>query len=154
MQTRNRPFAFWLIMAYLVFDLVFILVGQTASLFAYDFTVRMGLQESVEAVSEYGVQMNRAFGLADTVVSIPLMLLSLVGFAGRRPWVIPILAAFMGISIYWPVYCTGLFLFLKGVPGYNLVPGMGYGIVLALHAAIGIWILGYLMVRGKKLVSR
>ncbi len=153
MQPQNRPLAFWLIMAYLVFDLVFFLVGQTTSLFAYDFTVRMGLQESVDAVGEYGVQVNRSFGLSDTVIGIPLMLLSLVGLLKRKPWALSTLAAFMGISIYWPVYCTGLFLFLKGVPGYSLAPGAGYGLVLGMHAAFGIWILGYLMFRGEKLVS-
>ncbi|MBI5463435.1 MAG: hypothetical protein HY966_00600 [Ignavibacteriales bacterium] len=145
---------FWLIMAYLVFDLVFFLVGQTASLFAYDFTVRMGLQESVQAVGEYGMQVNRSFGLADTVIGIPLMVLSLVGLSLRKRWALSTLAAFMGISIYWPVFCTGLFLFLKGVPGYSLEPGMEYGIILVMHAAIGIWILGYLMFRGERLVLR
>jgi hypothetical protein len=153
MATLKRPFAFWLIMAYLVFDLLFFLVGQTASLFAYDFTVRMGLQESVHAVGEYGVQVNRSFGLSDTVIGIPLMLLSLVGLYGRKRWALSTLAAFMGISIYWPVFYTGLFLFLKGIPGYSIVPGIGYGVVLVLHAAFGIWILVYLMFRGEKLVA-
>jgi hypothetical protein len=154
MQSQNRPFTFWLIMAYLVFDLIFFLVGQTASLFAYDFTVSIGLQESVQAVGEYGVQVNRSFGLADTVIGIPLMLLSLVGLSTRRRWALSTLAAFMGISIYWPVFCTGLFGFLRGVPSYTLEPGIAYGIILVAHASIGIWILGYLMFRGERLVLR
>ena len=152
MRTQNRPTMFWLIMAYLVFDMAFFLVGQTASLFAYDFTVRMGLQESVQAVGEYGVQVNRSFGLADTIVGIPLMLLSLAGLAKRKRWALATLAAFMGISIYWPVFCTGLLWFLNGVQSYNLEPGIVYGIILGLHAALGIWILGYLMFRGERLV--
>jgi hypothetical protein len=154
MQAQNRPLMFWVIMAYLVFDLFFFLVGQTASLFAYDFTVRIGLQESVQAVGEYGVQVNRSFGLADTVIGIPLMLLSLVGLFKRKRWALATLAAFMGISIYWPIFCTGLFWFLTGVPGYSLAPGIGYGLVLVTHAAIGIWILGYLAFRGERLVLR
>jgi hypothetical protein len=154
MRAQNRPFAFWLIMAYLVFDLFFFLVGQTASLFAYDFTVSIGLQESEQAVGEYGVQVNRSFGLADTVIGIPLMLLSLVGLSRRKRWALSTLAAFMGISIYWPLFCTGLLWFLKGVPGYSLEPGIAYGVILVMHAAIGIWILGYLMFRGERLVSR
>jgi hypothetical protein len=154
MEAPKRPFAFWVILAYLVFDFFFFLIGQTASLFAYDFTVRMGLQESAQAVGEYGVQVNRAFGLSDTVIGIPLILISLVGLYRRKRWALATVAAFMGISIYWPVFCTGLFLFLKGVPGYSLVPETGYGIILALHAVFGLWILGYLMLRAGNLVSQ
>lgn len=140
-------------MAFLVFDLLFFLIGQTGALFAYDFTVRIGLQESVQAVGEYGVQVNRSFGLADTVIAIPLIMISLAGLYRRKRWALTTLAAFMGITIYWAVFCAGLFLFLKGVPGYSLVPGVGYSIILLLHAVFGIWILGYLMFRGDELVS-
>jgi hypothetical protein len=151
MQTKQRPLAFRIIVAFLLFDLVFFLVGQTASLFAYDFTVRWGLQESAAAVGDYGVQVNRSFGLADTVVGVSLMLLSLVGLLRRKPWALMTLAAFMGISLYWPITCVGLLLFLPGVAGYNLVPGVGYALVFGLHAVFGIWGLAYLMFRGERL---
>lgn len=154
MEAQKRPLAFWLIAAYLVFDLLFFLIGQTGSLFAYDFTVRVGLQESVQAVGEYGVQVNRSFGLADTVIGIPLMLISLVGLCRRKRWALSTVAAFMGISVYWPIFCTGLFLFLRGIPGYSLVLGIGYGVILVMHAAFGIWILVYLMFWGERLVKR
>ena len=153
MKNKERPFAFWFVMAFLVFDLLFFLIGQTGALFAYNFTVRMGLQESVQAVGEYGVQVNRSFGLADTVIAIPLILFSLAGLYKRKRWALTTLAAFIGITIYWPVFCAGLFFFLKGVPGYSLVAGVGYSIILLLHAVFGIWILGYLMFRGDDLVS-
>lgn len=153
MQNKKRPLAFWFVMAFLIFDLLFFLIGQTGALFAYDFTVRIGLQESVQAVGKYGVQVNRSFGLADTVIGIPLMLISLAGLYRRKRWALTTLAAFMGITIYWPVYCAGLFFFLQGVPGYSLAPGAGYSIILLLHAVFGICILGYLMFRGDELVS-
>ena len=153
MQNKKRPRGFWFVMAFLLFDLLFFLIGQTGALFAYDFMVRIGLQESVQAVGEYGVQVNRSFGLADTVIAIPLMLISLAGLYRRKRWALTTLAAFIGITIYWPVFGAGLFFFLKGVPGYSLVPGAGYSLILLLHAAFGIWILGYLMFRGEKLIS-
>jgi len=80
---------------------------------------------NVVGVGKYGVQVNRSFGLADTAIGIPLILFSIVGLYRRRRWALSTVAAFMVISIYWPVFCTGLFWFIKGVPGYSLDPGIG-----------------------------
>jgi hypothetical protein len=151
MNGVKRPVGFWVIVVFLIYNLVFFLVGQTASLFDYDFTVRIGLQESVEAISEYGVQVNRSFGLADTVVAVPLILLSLFGLFLRKLWALTTLAALMGVSLYWPVSCSGLLIFLQGVPGYHLVPPPGYWLIFGLHIGFALWVLCYIIFRGQKL---
>jgi hypothetical protein len=151
MEATNRPFMFWFVAVYLVFDLVFFLVGQTASIFDYEFTVRIGLQESAQIVGEYGTRVNRAIGLADTAVVVPLILISLVGIFRKKRWALSTLAAFAGISIYWPVQCAGLLWLLPGAPNYSLEPRVEYWIIFAAHAGMGIRILGYLAVRGESL---
>jgi uncharacterized protein (TIGR03382 family) len=130
-----------------------LLVGQTSAVFAYDFAVAMGLQESIEDVTEYGVEVNRAFGAGDTIVYIPLMLFALVGLVRRRRWAIPVTAAVMGISMYWTVTIASMFGFLPGVPGYNLAPGPEYWVFLGVFAGVGLWGIIYLSVRGERLVG-
>lgn len=73
----RRIGAFWFIVVFLSLSVALLLLGQTMSLFDYDLTVRIGLQERSEEVGAHGVQVNRAFGVGDTVVYIPLILASL-----------------------------------------------------------------------------
>lgn len=153
MTNSRRTVGFWLIVLFLLYDLATMLMGQTASLFSYDFTVRLGLQESRELVGVYGVQVNRAFGLADTMVAIPLILISLAGLAARKRWALTTLSAFMGLTLYWPVTCAGMLIFLNGVPGFNLTPGLRYWTVFALHTAMAAWTLLYVTLRGNSLTG-
>ena len=74
------------------------LMGQTMSVFHYDLTVRLGLQESPEQVGESGLQVNRAFGAGDTVVYIPLMIASLAGLWLKKRWSLLIATAAVGLS--------------------------------------------------------
>ena len=153
MSQRSRPAGFWGICAFLVISLVFLLLGQTSAIFAYDFAVGLGLQESLADVSPYGVQVNRAFGVGDTVVYVPLIGLALAGLLLRRRWTLPVLGAVMGISVYWAATILAMLLFLPGTPGFRLEPGAGYWIVLTAYIAIGVWGLVYLGTRGDRLVS-
>jgi len=148
----RRPAAFWGICIFLVLSLIVLLIGQTSAIFAYDFAVSIGLQESVDAVSPFGVEMNRAFGVGDTVVYIPLMAFSLVGLIRRRRWALPVTAAVMGISAYWAVTMWSVLVFLKGVPGYTLVPGAAYWVFLGIFIAVGAWGIIYTALRGERLV--
>jgi len=148
----KRPLAFWGICVFLVLSLIVLLIGQTTAIFAYEFAVSIGLQESVDAVSPFGVEVNRAFGVGDTVVYIPLMVLSLVGLIRRRRWALPVTAAVMGISAYWAVTMWSVLLFLKGVPGYTLAPGSAYWVFLGIFIAVGVWGVAYIATRGGRLV--
>jgi len=70
MSEEERPVAFWIICVFLALSVVVLLLGQTTSFFAYDFAVRLGLQESVEDVTKFGVEMNRAFGASGPFMSL------------------------------------------------------------------------------------
>jgi len=103
MTGTNRPIAFWIIIGFFVLSLVMLLMGQTMAVFNYDLAVQLGLQESVEEVSEYGVQVNRAFSAGDTLIYLPLMAVSLIGLFLRKRWSLLTTAAVMGISAYWAI---------------------------------------------------
>lgn len=148
----NRPIAFWIIIVFFVLSLVMLLMGQTMAVFNYDFAVQLGLQESVEKISEFGVQVNRAFGTGDTIVYIPLMTVSLIGLFLRKRWSLLITAAVMGISVYWAIAVVFMLVFLRGVAGYNLVPGLEYWLSIAIYIIVGVWGLFYLIFRGDRLI--
>jgi hypothetical protein len=153
MSGSERPIAFWGICVFLTISLVMLLLGQTTAIFTYDFAVSLGLQESVEEVSEFGVEVNRAFGVGDTVVYVPLILFALMGLIKKRRWALPVTGAVMGISAYWAMTVSSMFVFLPGAPGYSLMPGPEYWIVLSVFFGVGIWGVIYVSVRGDRLVG-
>ena len=79
MSHSHRSKHFWIRTGLLTVSLPILLLGQTLGLIDYPQAVQLGLQESVDQVSAYGVQVNRAFAAADTFVYIPLMVASLIG---------------------------------------------------------------------------
>ncbi|MFQ5855284.1 MAG: hypothetical protein ACE5LU_06540 [Anaerolineae bacterium] len=153
MTRTTRTVAFWIIVVFFVLSLVMLLMGQTMAVFNYDFAVQLGLQESVEDVGEFGVQINRAFGVGDTLIYIPLMTVSLVGLFMRKRWSLLTTAAVMGISAYWAITVVFMLVFLKGVAGYSLTPGLEYWVVVGIYIVIGIWGLFYLIFRGGRLIE-
>jgi hypothetical protein len=150
---EKRSVAFWVVSVFLLLAVAVLLLGQTSALFAYDFAVALGLQESVDRVGPFGVEVNRAFGASDTFVYIPLMVVALIGLVRRRRWALPMAAAVMGISVYWAVTIAAMMLFLGGVPGYDLVPGLEYWVFLGIFIAIGTWGVFYIAVRGDRLLG-
>jgi len=153
MESDRRPAAFWLIVVFLAASIVLILAGQTLGVFNYELASRLGLQESPEGMTKFGVQVNRAFGAADTVVYIPLMVVSLIGLWLRKRWSLMTTAAFFGASAYWTVTVTFILLFLPGVPGYANVPGPEIWLFIGTYMVVGVLGLVYLIVRGDELLG-
>lgn len=138
---------------FLLVSILLMLTGQTMAVFNYDLAVSMGLQESPAQVGGFGVQVNRAFGAGDTVVYMPLMVVSLVGLFLNKRWSLLTTAAVAGVSAYWSVTIAFMFLFLPGAPGYDYVPGPGIWFFVAAYMVFGIWGLFYLLVRGEALID-
>ncbi len=118
MTNNGRSPGFWIIVVFLAVSVVLMLVGQTLGVFNYELAARMGLQEKPEEMTEFGVQVNRAFGAADTVVYIPLMVVSIVGLMAQKA---------LGVADDGRVFRRVRLLdgdgqlyvvFLPGVPGY------------------------------------
>jgi hypothetical protein len=136
----------------MVLSSIALLLGQTTALFAYEFAVRIGLQESVDEVTAFGVEMNRAFGASDTFVYIPLMVVSVVGLLMRRRWALFTTAAAMGVSSYWSLTMTALLIFARSTPGYTLQPGIEYWLFLGAFFLFGAWGIPYVATKGDELV--
>ena len=149
MHDTKRSLAFWLIISFLSVALVLLLMGQTMALVDYDLAVQLGLQESVNEVGGYGIQVNRAFGAGDTIVYIPLIALSIIVLILRKRWSLLTAAAAMGISAYWATTIVSMLFFLPGAPGYSLEPGLEYWIFMAAFIIFGVWGLFYLVFRGE-----
>ena len=153
MKTINRSPAFWLIIIFLSIALMLLLLGQALAIINYDLAVQLGLQESINEVGSYGVQVNRAFGAADTLVYIPLIAASITGLISRKRWSLLTTAAVMGISIYWATTIAFMLTFLENTPGYHLQPGLEYVFFLAIFILLGTWGLLYLIFRGETLIT-
>ncbi len=117
----------------------------------YGFAVSIGMQEDVREISEFGVAVNRAFGASDTLVYIPLILLSIVGLILRKRWALISTACVMGISSYWTATVAFMFWYLEGVPNYSFQPGMEYWLIISFYFVFGVWGLWYLSLRGDAL---
>ena len=101
---------YWIVIVLQLFSIVIFFLGQTLAVFDYDLTVQLGLQEDADEIGPALVQMNRAFGAADTVLYIPLLLSSLLGLVWH--WRLPSIictAASAGISSYWSL--VGIFIY-------------------------------------------
>lgn len=64
-----------------VIILVMLLAGQTMSFINYEFTVSVGLQEPF---GEIGVAVNKAFGVGDTIIYLPLLFVGLIGLWQKK----------------------------------------------------------------------
>jgi hypothetical protein len=153
MKYTPRPFAYWVIIGFLLVSLILLLAGQTMAIVDYDLAVALGLQESADDIGQHGVQVNRAFGTSDTFVYIPLIILSIVGLVRRKRWGLYLAAAVMGISAYWVVTIAFMMLYLAGIPGYYLEPGIEYWIFMGAFMIFGVGGLLYLVLRGDRLIT-
>ena len=153
MMKTNRSIAFWLITGFLCISLLLLLAGQTMAIIDYELAVKFGLQESINQVGAFGIQVNRAFGAADTIIYIPLIAASIVGLILKKRWSLLTTAASMGISAYWATSVAFMLVFLKGTPGYHLHPGIEYWLLISAFIVSGIWGLLYLIFRGDNLLT-
>ena len=152
MTSTGRSIAFWIIVVFLAVSVGLMLVGQTLGVFNYELAARMGLQEKPEEMTEFGVQVNRAFGAADTIVYLPLIVISMVGLILRKRWSLLVTAAFFGASAYWTVTVTFMLIFLPGAPGYSNVPGPEIWLFIGTYMFVGVVGLFYIVFRGEELL--
>ena len=133
-RARSLLIPGWLLLAYLVY-------AQAIPALNYEWGVRMGTQEAADRITEVGTAFWYGFAFADLVIYIPLLAAGLVAYARTRTWGRPILAAALGITVYWPVVVLAAAVDARGAPGWN-IDESGYWVVLpaiALWALWGLW---------------
>ena len=149
----KRSVSFWIVAALFSILLAMLVMGQTMAVVNYDFAVRLGLQERAEEVSAIGVQVNRGFGMGDTLVYIPLTAASLVGLILRKRWALLATGATMAMTAYVGWTCIWMFVFLRGAPGFHYTPGVEVWGVLGAYLVLGTWGFFFVLFRGDRLIA-
>jgi len=141
---NGRTFGFWILITLGTLILIMLIVGQAVSLINYEYTVSIGLQESVNDIGKMGVAVNKAFGVGDTIIYTPLLIMGIVGLWQKKAWGIFAMSSALGITVYWPIVNIFIIHFAKGSPGFNYPNPTSVVIILVLITIYGIWGLWYL----------
>jgi len=150
---NKRTIGFWVVMISGIMILVLLFLGQTMSFINYEFTVSLGLQEPVEQIGEIGVAVNKAFGVGDTIIYIPLLIIGLIGLWQRKAWGIYVLGGALAITAYWPMVCLFVILFAESSSDFNYADFTSIAIVLISFTIYGLWGLWYLYKNQKPLTK-
>lgn len=144
MITAKLPLGIKVIVGFHIFSFVIWFFGQTVAVVAYDRVAAWGLQEPRALIDPVIVEVNRAIGLTDTLVMLPLFIVGAVGLLRRRFYGAVASWLVFGMTIYWPVvfWCSQGFYEAAGIRhapvpiAYILLPG-----ALMLIACWGSWYL-------------
>ena len=137
MKTRDTNF--WLIQGPGWLLLLYLVYAQAIPAFNYEFGVAMGTQEPAEVVTEVGVAFWYGFAFADLVIYIPLLAAGLIGHWTASVRGRLVLAAALGITIYWPIVCLATVVAARTASGWTLGDETPFWIVLPLIAFWGAW---------------
>jgi len=143
-QSINRSTGFWVLFFFAILILLMLVSGQLMSIVNYDFAVAYSLQESVDVVGEMGVAFNKAFGVGDTVIYLPLLLLGLIGLWRQKKWGVLAMLGALSITAYWPIVNIFFLFFASGLPGFHFTDYASYTIILSLISIYGLWGIWYL----------
>lgn len=139
----SRPIQFWflhvpgwLLLAYLVY-------AQGISAIDYQIGVTLGTQEPASQITAVGAAFWYGFAFADLVIYIPLLAAGLAGHAAGCRWGRVVLAAALGITVYWPVTVLAAAVAARGAPGWTL-DETEYWIVLPVILAWAAWALWHI----------
>ena len=140
----NRDFRFWALIITSLLLVIFLLVGQTFSLFNYEAAVSLGLQESVEEISEVGIAFAKGFAFGDSMIYIPLLLGGIIGLLKRKKWGVFAMLASCSISVYWPLVHLYAIYIGKDAITLQAEKYVTFPITLSLIITYGLWGMWYL----------
>jgi len=138
----QKNIGFWLIQVPGWLLAIYLIYAQAVSAFDYELGVAMGTQEPASQITAVGVAFWWGFAFGDLVFYIPLLMLGLIGHWLSKAWANIVLAAALGITIYWPVVALAAVVDAQGAKGWNLAIEIEYWVVLpliVLWAGWGIW---------------
>jgi hypothetical protein len=110
-KSGGLPGGVRVIIAFHVISLLLWLFGQTGAVVSYDTVAEWGFQEPRAVLDPAIVEVNRAIGLTDTLVMLPLFVVAVLGLLRKRffgavaSWLV------FGMTLYWPVqaWCSNYF---------------------------------------------
>jgi len=125
-------------------------IVQAIAAFDYQLGVRMGTQEPAAAITDVGVAFWYGFAFGDLVAYIPLLSVGLTLHWLKHRWARPVLAAALGITVYWPIVCLAAVKTARNADGWNLPNETGFWIVLPLISLWGAFALWQLTIENRK----
>jgi hypothetical protein len=134
--------------------LLMLIFGQMMAFINYDFAVAIGLQEAKDIIGEIGVAVNKGFGVGDTIIYLPLLVVGLMGLYFRKMWGVFTMTGALAITAYWPMVSIFLLLYARGTPGFNFTNFTSYTIMLTSITLYGLWGLWYLYKNRKILANK
>ena len=145
--------SYYFLLGFGIILMFFLILGQTFCLINYDWTVSVGLQESVNEVNPLGIAWAKAFALGDTVVYIPLLAAGIIGMYKKRFWGYLSMLGSLAISTYWPV--VNLAAIYIGRDELSLIPEkyISYSIILPIITIYGLWGMWFLCKNFDQLVT-
>ena len=143
-ETSGLPLGLKVIIGFHVVSFVLWFFGQSVAVVANDTAAAWGLQDQRSLVDPVIVEVNRAIGLTDTIVMLPLFVIAAIGLLRKRfygavaSWIV------FGMTLYWPVvawssqgfYAAADIAHQPTTLGYIMVPGAAF-----LIACWGSWYL-------------
>ena len=90
-------------------------------------------------ITEVGAAFWYGFAFGDLVTYIPLFMMGLIGYWLDKMWCRILLAAALGITIYWPIVCLAAVVAARDSAGWNLTDETSFWIVLPIITLWGIW---------------
>lgn len=135
----KRNTCFWLVQIPGWLLLFYLIYAQAIPAFNYDLGVAMGTQESAQQITEVGVAFWYGFAFADLVTYIPLLAIGLIGHYLGSMWGRVMMAAALGITIYWPIVCLAAVANARDATGWYITNETPYWVVLPLITLWGLF---------------
>lgn len=102
-QTSRLPLGIKVIIGFHIFSFTIWFFGQSMAVVDYNMVAGWGLQGPRALVDPVIVEVNRAIGLTDTIVMLPLFIVAAVGLLRRRFFGAVASWLAFGMTLYWPI---------------------------------------------------
>jgi len=135
----KRDIGFWMLQAPGWLLLSYLIYAQAIPAFDYELGIVMGTQEAAEQITQVGVAFWYGFALGDAAVYIPLLAAGLIGHGKGQMWGRVLMAAALGITIYWPVVSLTAVVAARDASGWNMGDETAYWIALPLITLWAVW---------------
>ncbi|MFC1514266.1 hypothetical protein ACFL5P_04565 [candidate division KSB1 bacterium] len=149
-EINKLPPGIKLIIGFYLVSAVLWTIGQFGAVLFYDTIASWGLQDPRELLDPVIVEVNRAIGLTDMIIMIPLYIPAAVGlwrlkfYGAVFSWLV------LGINLYWPVifWSSQFFYGQSGIKYRETM--MTANVILIIILAFSIWASWYIF-RNRKI---
>jgi len=139
------------IIGFHLFNIILWTIGQGGAVISYDTIAKWGLQDPREFIDPVIIQVNRAIGMADMIIMIPLFTVAAIGLWRQKYYGVIFSWLALGITLYWPVvfFCSQHFYKQEGIKYYPAP--ISTILFLSILLAFTLWASWYLAKNYKKL---